>query len=41
MIKNSSLRHFEAHESLVKIYEEQLSAHNQTKLLAGTIYPPV
>ena len=29
-----------AYEYLVKIYEGQLSVHNQTKLLAGSIYPP-
>ena len=39
-IKSSSLHLFEAYEYLVKIYEGQLSAHNQTKLLAGSIYPP-
>ena len=39
-IKSSSLHHFEAYEYLVKIYEGQLSAHNQTKLLAVSIYPP-
>ena len=39
-MKTSSLQHFEAHENVVKIYEGQLSAHNQTKLLTGSIYPP-
>ena len=39
-IKISSLHRFEAYEYLVKIYEGQLSAQNQTKLLAGSIYPP-
>ena len=39
-IETSSLHQFEAYEYLVKIYECQLSAQNQTKLLAGSIYPP-
>ena len=39
-IKTFSLHHFEAYEYLARIYEGQLSAHNQTKLLTGSIYPP-
>ena len=39
-IKTSILHHFEAYECLVKIYDPHLSAHNQTKLLTGSIYPP-
>ena len=26
--------------TMTKIYEDKLSSHNQTKLLAGSIYPP-
>ena len=40
MIKTSSLRHFEAYKCQVKIWEERLSTHNQTKLLMGSISPP-
>ena len=39
--ETSGLWHFKAYEFLVKIYEDQLSAHNQKILLAGSIYPPV
>ena len=39
-IKTSSLRHFEAYEYLVKIYEGQLSIKNQTMLLKGVKITP-
>ena len=35
MIKTSSLRYFETYEYLDKIYEDQLSTHNQTKSHRG------
>ena len=37
VIKTPSFHHFEAYEYLVKICEDQLSTHNQTKLLTGLI----
>ena len=36
-IKTSSLHNFEAYEYLAKIYQAQISAHNQTKMLTGSI----